>query len=454
MKRFGWQWLVISNLLLVAVGRAEVRPHYGGTLHVAMRPAPASLDPAAITASDSFGGRGLISLLFDTLVTMDDLGRIQPGLAESWQSSHGNQRWEFRLRRSVTFHDGTTLTAEIAAASVRAANPSWNATADGNTLIIQQDVPAPELLAELALPRNAIAKRDKQPDGTGPFQVASWLPGKMLTLVANEECWRGRPFLDGVEIEMGKSFRDQMTAFDLRRADLVEVAPEQTHHFVQQGQGLTSAARLELLALVFSKDASSAEERQLRQALGLSIERGSIRSVLLQGSGEAAASLLPTSISGYGFVFPTGADLQKARQLRSEVRNIPSWTIGSDNSDPLSRLLAERVALNAKDAGLLLRPTAAADADLRVVRIPIASGDPWVALEEVLGRVGLPTPKNNGGPIEALYALEQESLARERVIPLFHLPVSYASSPGLRDWAVRMDGSWNLDSAWLETAKP
>ena len=88
----------------------------------------------------------------------------------------------------------------------------------------------PELLAELALPRNAIAKRNPdKPSGTGPFHVVDWQPGKRLTLAAEEACWHGRPFLDSIEIEMGKSFRDQMIALESGKADLVEIAPEQAH---------------------------------------------------------------------------------------------------------------------------------------------------------------------------------------------------------------------------------
>jgi ABC-type transport system substrate-binding protein len=419
-----------------------------------MRAAPTSLDPADRASADSFSRRGVMFLLYDTLVTVDDSGRVQPSLAESWQAARASQRWEFRLRGGIKFHDGTILTADIAAASLRASNPTWIVRAEGNTLAIQPDAPNLELPAELALPRNAIAKRGQQPVGTGPFQIVEWQPGKTLALVANEDYWRGRPFVDGIEIEMGKSVRDQMTAFDLHKADLVEVTPEQSHHFAQDGRRLASSARIELLALLFSKDASSAEEKLLRQALRLSVERGSIRNVLLQGAGDPAGSLLPTSISGYGFVFPSGADLTKARQLRNEVRTVPTWTLGYDSGDPLSRLLAERIALNAKDAGLSLRTATAADSDIRVVRIPIASGDPWIAMSEMLATVGQSAPKNKGGSIEELYSLEQATLASERVIPLFHLPVSYASAAGLKSWGVRMDGSWNLSGAWLETSKP
>src|SRR5579872_672862 len=501
MRRIGWQWLAASSVLLLALAQAETRPQYGGTLRVAMRAAPTTLDPA--DAQDSFGRRSITFLLFDTLVTIDDSRRCIPGLAESWQSSRGNQRWELRLRQGLKFDDGTPLTAEIAAASLREANPSWNVSISGNSVIIEQEIGDAEMLAELALPRNAIAKRDVgkligtgpfhviewQPEignsviieqeigdaemlaelalprnaiakrdvgkliGTGPFHVIEWQPGRKLTVAANEEYWRGRPYIDAIEIEMDRSFRDQMTEFELRKADLVEIAPEQTHRFAQEGRGLTSSARVELLALVFTRDASSAQEKTLRQALGLSIERGSIRSVLLQGIGEPSGALLPTWISGYGFVFSTDTELQKARQLRAEVRAVGTRTVGYDGNDPLCRLVAERVALNAKDAGLALQPTSGTATDLRVMRIPVASSDPWVALNQILGLLGVPAAKK-GGSTEDLYSVEQGVLANGRVIPLFYLPVSYASSANLKEWKLRLDGSWDVSSAWLENSKP
>ena len=454
MKRIVWRCLAASSMLLVTLAQAETRPQYGGTLHVAMRAAPMTLDPAD-RSEESFGGRSITALLFDTLVVMDDSGRAQPALAETWQASRGNQRWEFRLRQGVKFADGTPLTADIVAASLRAANPAWNVSSSGSSVIIELEVADPELPAEVALPRNAIAKKNAgDVIGTGPFYVIGWQAGKKLTLAANEEYWRGRAFLDDIEIEMGRNVRDQMTAFELRKADLIEVAPEQTHRFVQEGRGLTSSARIELLALVFSRDASSAQEKALRQALALSVERGSIRSVLLQGAGEPTGSLLPTWISGYGFVLPAATDLQKAKQLRAEARTVPNWTIGYDGNDPLLRLIAERVALNAKDAGLSLQPSSGSTTDLRVVRMAIASGNPWVAMNDLLGQIGMPAPKDKSGSMEELYTSEQAAVASGRVIPLFHLPQSYLSASDLKDWKVQADGSWDLTRAWLENSKP
>jgi ABC-type transport system substrate-binding protein len=352
----------------------------------------------------------------------------------------------------VKFHDGTPLTAETAAASLRSANPSWNVVADADSVVI--DSSDPNLLAELALPRNAIAKRttDNKPSGTGPFHVVDWQPGKKLSLAAEENCWRGRPFTDAIEIEMGQSFRDQMTALELGKADLVEVAPEQTHRISQGGRRLATSAPVELLALIFIHDVASPDERLLREALALSVERGSIRSVLLQGAGQPKASILPNWMTGYGFVFPADADLARARQEREQVRSRTTWILGYDGRDPLARLLAERIALNAKDAGLSLQPMPAASAELRLVRIPLAAPDPWIALAGLATFAGLPAEKTHAG-VEDLYASEVAMLATRRVIPLFHLPVSYASASSLKNWALRPDGSWAVADAWLRSPR-
>jgi len=210
---------------------------------------------------------------------------------------------------------------------------------------------------------------------------------------------------------------------------------------------------MELLALLFARDAASPDEKLLREALALSIERGSIRSVLLQGAGESAASILPNWMSGYEFVFPAGADLPRARQARDQVHTIPMWTLGYEGSDPIAHLLAERVALNAKDAGLSLQPSSAASVDLRLVRIPLASTDPWITLSKISVMLDVPVAKESG-TVEDLYASERAMLATRRMIPLFHLPVSYAASASLNNWSLRPDGSWTLAEAWLGSGRP
>jgi peptide/nickel transport system substrate-binding protein len=457
MKRFAWR-LVVANSILLAwmAGSAETRAQYGGTLRIAMREAPVSLDPADATQPDSLARRNLLALIFETLVTVDDRGRIHPGLASDWQAGPGDQRWQFRLRRGVKFHDGSPLTAEIAASSLRMANPAWKVFAENDLVIVERDHGDSELPAGLALTRNSIVKKNSEGKliGTGPFHIEDWQAGEELRLRAEENHWRGRAFVDALEVEMGTNFHDQFTELELGRADLVEVSPEQGHRVAMEGQRTSSSQPMELVALLFSGDAQTADEKLLRSALAHSLERASMKNVLLQGAGQPTASLLPNWMSGYGFVFSTDAELTQARHERELVRKSTNKTLGYDANDSLARVLAERVALNARDAGIVLQPSTAATADLRLVRIPLTSSDPWISLANVAEKLGIAMPKLNGNSIEYLYTAEISLLSGQRVIPLFHLPAEYASSSALNDWRPAADGSWRLDEVWLGKERP
>jgi ABC-type transport system substrate-binding protein len=458
MRRFVWLWLAASSLALAArVSSAETRPQYGGRLRIAIREEITSLDPGDSTQADSLARRNVLGLIFETLVTVDDRGRIHPALATGWQAEPGNQRWQFEIRHVVKFHDGSELTPELAAATLRAQNPSWRVLAQGDSVVVESALPDPDLPAELALTRNGIAKKNGAGtiSGTGPFRIENWQPGKQLRLAAEENHWRGRAFVDSIEIEMGKNFREQLLELDSDQADIVEVAPEQTQRVLMQGHRVSGSQPIELLALVFADEPRTAEDKMLRSALAHSIERGSMRSVLLQGAGEPAASLLPTWMSGYGFAFSTETDLKRAREERAELRAAaPTLTVGYDANDPLARTIVERVALNAQDAGLMLRPVASASADLRLRRVPLASTDPWVALENVAEVLGLAMPHTAGDSIEDLFAAEQALLAKQRVIPLLHLPAEWALSPGVKDWRVGTDGSWRLNEVSMGKGRP
>jgi peptide/nickel transport system substrate-binding protein len=212
-----------SSLLLLSVSaQAGTRPQYGGTLQVSVREAPTTLDPADTAQQDTLASRNITKLIFETLVTTDDNDRISHGLATLWriESSGRSQSFQFRLRKNVMFHDGTPLTPAIAAASLRAANPSWKITSNADSVIIECDPPCPYLPEELALPRNAIVKKssDGKLSGTGPFHITQWQPGKNLVLGAEENYWAGRPFLDEIDIEFGKSFREQLVSLELGKS--------------------------------------------------------------------------------------------------------------------------------------------------------------------------------------------------------------------------------------------
>ena len=210
-----------------------------------------------------------------------------------------------------------------------------------------------------------------------------------------------------------------------------------------------SSSPVELMALVFTRERASADDGKLREALALSIDRKSIRNVLMQDAGEASGGILPTWVSGYGFVFTSDQNLVRAQQLRSEVRYAPSWTLGYDADDPLARVMAERIALNSRDAGIRLQVATSGTSDVRLTRVTLASVNGRVALAAAATTTGLLAPKIAGNSVDDLYQAEAAMLQTQKVIPLFQLPASYALSEVVKDWNEDRDGSFHLDNVWL-----
>ncbi|MEQ4498483.1 ABC transporter substrate-binding protein, partial [Nocardioides kribbensis] len=126
----------------------------------------------------------------ETLVTLDDEGGALPGLATSWEQAD-DLTWRFAVRDGVTFHDGTELTAEQAAASLTAAaeasppprildGVTLTAEADGDTLVVTTGEPDPLVPQRLSSPQLAVlAASAYAPDGTvspvgtgtGPYEL-------------------------------------------------------------------------------------------------------------------------------------------------------------------------------------------------------------------------------------------------------------------------------------------
>ncbi len=444
MRRISFPLLVASSLFLAVLAGAETRPRYGGTLHVALRVAPASLEPSDPGAVD------LVSLMYDTLITVDQRGESQPGLATSWQADPDNQRWRFLLRSGVTFSDGKPLTGDSVAASLRIANPSWKVFAESGAVVVERGSPAPYLPAELALPRNSIVKRESGKEiGTGPFVVSQWVPSKELVLAARENYWDGRPFLDSIEIDLGESLRDQAMALELGKTQLIEIAPEQARRAGIESLRVTKSAPAELMALVFAQPAGSAQEQQLRDAFALSIDRESLNKVVLQGGGDPAGGLLPNWMTGYEFLFPSQMDLTRAREARAEVPHADVWSLGFDPNDSVERVVAERVVLNAGEAGLRVQLAAGSTADIRLLRIPLASLEVHVALNELAAAFGLPQPNFGSDSIGDVYVAEKTLLQSRQVIPLLHSPSESAVSGGVRNWTATLGGKWRLPDIWV-----
>lgn len=453
MKRIACCLLAaISWLALPAWG--GVRPRYGGTLRVAMAESLGSLDPAE--PGNAVARARVTPLLFDTLVRVDAEGRGHPQLAVAWQADRSFKRWQFWLRPGVRFWDGTALTADAVAASL-AGGGDWKARADGESVVIESEASRPGLLAELALARNAVVRRGPELAGTGPFLAKNFVAGKSLELAANDGSWGGRPFVDSVQIEFGKSLREQMVALQLGKVDLIEVGAEQIGRVESEGRKAQVSLPVELVALVGGAG-------NVREALSFAVDRKSIQSVLLRGGSEAAGGVLPEWMSGTGVLFPVQVDLGRGRQaLKAGQAGGPAparaptaqpsvaraLTLTCDAGDGLARLLADRVALNAREVGLAVQVVSSGDADFRLARIPLVSGDPGVALAEVGRAVGVKVAPGLSAPGE-VYLAEKKLMEEGGVVPLFHLPFATLVGERVRGFSEDKLGGWALEEDWVE----
>ncbi len=437
--------------LLALPAAARTRPHYGGTLHVEI-------------AGDPWQrGTGVARrLVMDGLTDFDAAGVLQPALAMSWNADNNDHRWQFQVRPGVVFQDGTPLTAANVVAALIADcgdRCPWTAVrAVAGSVVVTGDAAMPNLPALLASDEFLIALTTKSDGstpagnvGTGPFRPVGFANG-VLQLAANENCWRGRPFLDAVEIRVHRAVRDQWLDLSVGRADVVEVPPEMLRQARQQRLNVVVAQNAQLLELHVDGTGALANS-MLRGAIANAVDRTALANVIFQKQAEATASLVPENVSGYAFLFSTERDMNEAHRLRGGL-NAPPLLLSSDGGAAM-QLAAQRIALNLKEAGFNVQTTVAEGrrADLALRALPMEARGPAALLALLMRASGESVPQGAAFALSTdLYKTERDFLAAHTVIPLLDLPRAYATGPRVRELELGVDGSPNVADASLEDA--
>jgi ABC-type transport system substrate-binding protein len=223
-----------------------------------------------------------------------------------------------------------------------------------------------------------------------------------------------------------------------------------------------SSDPVELFALQFDMTRPAVQDARLREAISAAIDRTSIADVVLQRQGIAAGGLLPNWLSGYAFLFPSAQDLPRTKVLLAatgrEVSRPAPLVLVYDSGDVEARAVAERVAVNLKEAGIAVQlsgqttgsATKPPAGDIRLVRLRMTSPDTAVALPLLLDSLGEPSPVLETP--EQAYAAERAPIDAFRLIPLVHVSESYGLGPQVRDWMAPRWGGWRLEDVWLAPA--
>lgn len=285
------------------------------------------------------------------------------------------------------------------------------------------------------------------PDLFNAFTITRWESGRRAVFAADDRAAGGRPFLDSVDVEMGRPAREEVIALDTGKADVVQIDPANLRR-QPAGRKTWVSSPVRLIALVF---AGGADER-VREALALAVDRPAIYRVLLQGQGEISGALLPQWLSGYSFLFPASSDLSRARALAAAAP-ASSRALTLSVATPALRAIADRIVLNARDAGLAIS-IVPSGGTVRLVEARVISADPSRALDALAVALGLPEPPRADTP-EALYNTERNLLEGHGVIPLFHLPDAYAVSPRVNGGpGITPLGEWRFENLWVEGGRP
>lgn len=480
MKRLLSRSAAASSLVLTLLlaGHASSRPRYGGTVHVLLHDRVNSIDPVADEDYPAARDR-IASLVFETLTAMDQRGQVHPLLASSWSSDSTKKIWQFRLRLA-NFHDGSPVTAADVVSALSNNPFRWKITAaDRQTVSIESATPVPFMPQVLAQTRFAIVKRngDGSLAGTGRFKATQWQPGERATLAANEDYWGGRPYPDAIDFQMGTSLRDQILQRQLGPASLAEVPLDQVRALEQSNQNLSISQPSDLLAVVFiqpdivgSGSARKPVDPRVREVFAYAINRSAISNVILQKRGTPATGLLPQWLTGYEFLLPSRDNPDHARELRADTAAlviIPPISLAYDYADPAAKLVAERIAVDAREVGLNVQPygeshlyknsRSAVHADAVLLRLPLSSTNPTAALSELFEKLDSPeqaiTSALSASRPEELFDIEQKALQDFRIVPIAHVPEAIWLSNTIHNWQQLPTGTWNLDQLWVEGAR-
>ena len=443
------RWLAVSSLLLslVLALPARTRPHYGGTLRMEVR------------ETNWQDNDTVLPLVFECLTVIDANGEALPALATRWQAENGDRRWIFTLRTGVLWHDGAPLTAESVAASLEkqikgTALEVSTVHAIGETIVIESTRPVPELPAQLALSRFAIVRAAEAGAaiGTGSFRIAN-VAGNRVVLAANDSYWGGRPYLDSIEIGTGRAIREQWMDAGVHRIDVATVPAEMLRRAQQEGLRPAVSANSELIALLATRSGAAMDVR-LRQALAATVDRAALLNFAFQKQGEVALGLLPNRLTGYAALLAP-AVLARAGQARPAASR--PLIIGYDPADSTLQLVAERIALNAREHGLQVSASATGQADFMVVRAPLPSANPQIALNQFAAAVlvqqarseeaAQPPISVGSGEIEELYRAEHELLLQANWIPLLFVPRAYSVAERVSGAALDASGRLDLSGA-------
>ena len=372
--------LTLAAAALAAAGLAGTAPAWAAKdrLVLGMVLEPPSLDPTAAAAAAI--GEVVHYNILEGLTKIEVDGRVTPLLAEGWSETPDGATYTFRLRRGVTFSDGSPFDAEAVKFSFERAKAEGSTNkakkavfdniaritvVDPHTVILtlnRADPTLPFRLGEntaVVLHPKTVAQAATNPVGTGPYVLADWRKGSAITLTARPDA-RVKPAIQRVTFRVINDPAAQVAA--LLAGDIDAMPRFGALQALKQFQadrrftveiGSTAGKG----QLTINNKRKPFDDVRVRRAIAHAIDRKAFIDGVLEGLGTPIGSHFAPTDAGY--VDLTGMypyDTEKAKALLKEAgvatpRNVtltlPPPAYARKGGEVVAAMLA-KVGINAK----------------------------------------------------------------------------------------------------------
>lgn len=383
-------------------------PVAGGTLTwgVPAEPSAGGVDPMVASA---IAAEVIYSMAYDTLLTRDDDGTIEPALATEWEQTD-ETTWVFQLRDDVTFADGTPFDAgDVVYSFETRKDGGTNATylslmdsveatgdyevtfhfsaPDGTFLDAVSARQTFLIVSEEAYGNASEEERQTTSVGTGAYQVTEWNQGVSVTMEKNENYWGEEPYLDSIVFEL---YPDENTLLAAVQQGSVQAASFIDGSLAQQaassGFTLGDAAFRQNLAVYVNPESGPLADVDVRRAFSLALDRQAIVDTAMLGN------------AGISFVPPAGdpgatdattlpyheRDVDEAKRLLEEAgQPNPEITLSymgdvAAAHHPVYEMMQQQLA----EAGITLNLKATPLAEISPI---FTTGESWTDLVAIPG---------------------------------------------------------------------
>jgi peptide/nickel transport system substrate-binding protein len=370
----------MKKKLLLALALAASFAAQSQTLRIGLAEDPDVLDP---TLARSFGGRIVFSALCDKLFDIDEKLNPVPQLATSFQWAADNKSMTIKLRSGVTFHDGEKFDANAVKFNIERHKNLAGSNRRGElapvttvdvidelTARINLSAPFSPLLTVLAdragmmvSPKAAQANPTafgSKPVCSGPFKFAERVAQDRIVLERFPNYWnKANIHFDKVIYLPIVDATVRLANLRSGQLDLIErVAPSDVASIKKDSKlSMSRITELGYQGITINTrkgDGSNplAQDRRVREAFELSLDRAGIVQVAMDGEATAGNQWVPPTNQFYAKNVPIPKrDVARAKALLKEagIPN-PTFTLMTPTTSDGQRV-AQVVQAMAKEAG-------------------------------------------------------------------------------------------------------